>query len=333
METQNPEMEELHPAGAVQSEAAALAAVGAMLREARERGGMSIGDVASRLKFAPRQIEALEEGDIAHLPERTFIRGFVRSYARLVQLDEGPLLAALPGTPPKAPAPEARRAAERETTGQQPPLFSALMANRANLLWVGAALLLALIIILIWPSGGPQPQPRSEANIPGVPPPAPAASEAPAAPAAVPAPAPAPAPTPAPVPVPLAHEPESRHAVPPAPAPVKKPRKPVEVVPAPAASGVAAPAEAASGVSAVQPRTQSVLRLVCDEDSWTEVKDESGAVLLSQLCSAGSEQRVTSALPVSVVIGNAKGVKVYYRGRQIDLAPHTHADAARLKLR
>jgi cytoskeleton protein RodZ len=70
--------------------------VGMALREARERLGMSVNDIADRIKFAPKQVEALEANDFAHLPRATFLRGFVRSYARVVQLDEAVLIAALP---------------------------------------------------------------------------------------------------------------------------------------------------------------------------------------------------------------------------------------------
>jgi hypothetical protein len=49
------------------------------------------------LKLAPRQVQALEDGDYGHLPGRTFVRGFVRNYARLVQLDAEKVLGALPG--------------------------------------------------------------------------------------------------------------------------------------------------------------------------------------------------------------------------------------------
>ena len=56
-----------------------------MLREARERLGLSVADVAAQIKFAPRQIEALEADDFKHLPEAAFLRGFVRSYAKILQ--------------------------------------------------------------------------------------------------------------------------------------------------------------------------------------------------------------------------------------------------------
>ena len=72
------------------------ATAGARLREAREAAGLSIDAVAQQLKLAPRQVKALEEDDFAQLPGRTFIRGFMRNYARLVRLDPEALLASLP---------------------------------------------------------------------------------------------------------------------------------------------------------------------------------------------------------------------------------------------
>src|SRR5882724_369510 len=69
--------------------------IGARLREARERLGLSVSEVAQRLKFAQRQIEALEADQAAALPGLTFVRGFVRSYAKLVGLDADPLVSAL----------------------------------------------------------------------------------------------------------------------------------------------------------------------------------------------------------------------------------------------
>ncbi len=61
---------------------------GERLRAARERAGISIEDVASKLKLSVRQISAIEKEDWSALPERTFTRGFFRSYARLVDVDE-----------------------------------------------------------------------------------------------------------------------------------------------------------------------------------------------------------------------------------------------------
>ncbi|HYL88646.1 MAG TPA: helix-turn-helix transcriptional regulator, partial [Burkholderiales bacterium] len=59
--------------------------VGGTLKAAREERGLSIAEVAQSLKFAPRQLEALEQERFDLLPGGTFVRGMVRSYARLLK--------------------------------------------------------------------------------------------------------------------------------------------------------------------------------------------------------------------------------------------------------
>lgn len=66
--------------------------VGGELSRARAALGFSVADVAQQLKFAPRQIEALEQGRYEVLPAGAFARGMVRSYARLLRLDPEPLV-------------------------------------------------------------------------------------------------------------------------------------------------------------------------------------------------------------------------------------------------
>ena len=75
---------------------AASAGPGARLRAAREAAGLSLDQVAQQLKLAPRQVKALEDESFGELPGRTFSRGFVRNYARLLHLDAQDLLAHLP---------------------------------------------------------------------------------------------------------------------------------------------------------------------------------------------------------------------------------------------
>jgi cytoskeleton protein RodZ len=60
---------------------------GSALRKAREGTGMSVEDVAAKLKLSARQVLAIEAEDWKNLPERTFTRGFFYSYARLVGVD------------------------------------------------------------------------------------------------------------------------------------------------------------------------------------------------------------------------------------------------------
>src|SRR3990172_6628531 len=75
---------------------APVASPGRTLREARERLGLSVADVANQIKFATRQIDALEADNFQQLQGATFLRGFVRSYAKILHLDAQPLLDQLP---------------------------------------------------------------------------------------------------------------------------------------------------------------------------------------------------------------------------------------------
>ena len=67
---------------------------GASLSAARNEIGLSVADVARSLRLSVRQIEAIEADDFDKLPGKTFLRGFVRNYAKLLNIDPEPLLEA-----------------------------------------------------------------------------------------------------------------------------------------------------------------------------------------------------------------------------------------------
>src|SRR4051794_34831568 len=60
---------------------------GTKLREARERKGVSLRQIANKTKISVAALEALERNDITRLPGGIFSRAFVRSYAIEVGLD------------------------------------------------------------------------------------------------------------------------------------------------------------------------------------------------------------------------------------------------------
>jgi len=66
--------------------------VGEELARARAALGLSVADVAQQLKFAARQIEAMEQERFDQLPAGTFARGMLRAYARLLKLDPEPMV-------------------------------------------------------------------------------------------------------------------------------------------------------------------------------------------------------------------------------------------------
>src|ERR687896_2237635 len=60
---------------------------GGKLRQARERRGISLRQIATSTKISVAALEALERNDISKLPGGVFSRAFVRSYASEVGLD------------------------------------------------------------------------------------------------------------------------------------------------------------------------------------------------------------------------------------------------------
>jgi transcriptional regulator with XRE-family HTH domain len=91
--------------------------IGAELREARAKAGLSIEEAARRLKIPQRYLEALERGDTSVFPAGPFLSGYTRQYRAFLGLGE-----------PIAPPPGADRAAppsiERtETTSTTDAIF------------------------------------------------------------------------------------------------------------------------------------------------------------------------------------------------------------------
>ncbi|HNG82891.1 MAG TPA: DUF4115 domain-containing protein, partial [Burkholderiaceae bacterium] len=84
----------------------------------------------------------------------------------------------------------------------------------------------------------------------------------------------------------------------------------------------ASPAAAASG--AVVLRTSA--------ESWVEVRDAAGGVLLSRMLVPGEAVGLDGTLPIRLKIGNAVGTRVILRGKVVDLAPYTRDNVARLEL-
>lgn len=135
---------------------------------------------------------------------------------------------------------------------------------------------------------------------------------------------------------------------PPAAAPVTAASQGAGVPPsAPASGAIPAPA-AASPSGATAPATPSIslprgpaagagsplnpLVMRFPAESWIEVRDASGSVLVTGTQPAGSVREVSGDLPLSLVIGNASGVTVTWRGTPVDVAPHMRLGIARFRI-
>ena len=103
------------------------------LREARERLGLSLQQVASTLRIRPPHLQALEQGDVSLLPSYANALAFVRSYANLLGLDAAAMVRRF-----KTEA----RAADRHA----PLVFPVPLPERA--LPAGAAVLLGVVLAI-----------------------------------------------------------------------------------------------------------------------------------------------------------------------------------------
>lgn len=161
--------------------------VGRQLRQAREAAQLSRHEVAQALKFSPRQIEALEADDYGALPGATIVRGFVRSYARLLRIEADPLLRQLEPVMPSMPAEV--RPPENMGIASQPQGVRQL----SPLVAFAIVLLLAAAMLALWHFFGPATTPGATTKVVTG-----QAQEMPRPQAPVPAENPAPAPVSAP---------------------------------------------------------------------------------------------------------------------------------------
>ena len=63
--------------------------LGEFLKKMREQRGMTLEEVASQTRISLRMLKALEANDFAQMPNEASARGFIRSYARCLGLNEG----------------------------------------------------------------------------------------------------------------------------------------------------------------------------------------------------------------------------------------------------
>lgn len=127
--------------------------LGALLREARERRGLSLEAVERQLRIRPHLLEALERGDLESLPSQVQARGFLRNYADFLGLEPQLLLdryeersrgrktaprAGIPLEPAQRPSVQVRSLRPRWLS---PDLF------------IAAGVSLAVVVLLIWGGG------------------------------------------------------------------------------------------------------------------------------------------------------------------------------------
>jgi len=325
----------------------APAGLGQRLREARERIGYSREAVATELRLHLRMITALEEDNHGSLPPPTFVAGYIRAYAKLLDLPAEELVALyLPEqqiAPPAVQIGNVRQQRRREQRRHLPlRAISYLLIGGGVLAILGWSLLrVDLTQLLAFVRGDqsaavtPLPQPSGgERSLPLSLPSAPDAESEPLA-----------------LPLPAARTPVANPIVPPAAEPPATEPPVVESVAAePSAAEPAAVAAAALPPAVVEPPTVETaaldrprttpiatvalptLSLSFERDCWTEVKDAAGNRLIYDLVKAGRSRQVEGQAPFKVFLGYAPGAEVLYNGESFDIEPFIERHIARFSV-
>ncbi|MTI12980.1 helix-turn-helix domain-containing protein [Sansalvadorimonas verongulae] len=267
---------------------------GQALAEARMNKGLSLEDVSARLKISPPYLQALENCEYDQLPGTAFVRGYLRSYARLVELDENHILA-LYGETVQADEQVARLLREKSLDHHGVP-------GGKWLATVSLVLLAAFVAgsVYWWNNQ--------------------AVSDTPA-PVNVAVPVSTSDLTEKNTSEKLAEATESAAEV---SALVAEPaNQPVEQVkpvaePEVAVAVVASSVETAKPVSAVTAPVQDVLVVRFRDKCWVEVQDAEGKVLFADLKPANSELTLTGDGPLSIKFGNVDAVtEIVFNGKPV----------------
>lgn len=313
---------------------------GADLKAARESLQVSVREVADALNLPGRVIEALEADDYDRLPPTVFTRGYLRSYARLLELPVDQLLARYPEVT------EEVEIASDTRTGAH-----AVISQSRQLILPLAIVTVIVVLLLVWLLRDDEPQatdarpsesrsepmtrpatispetepPAGMRTVPARPPTVPEEPEAAVERAAAPAAEVREAPS--------AEQAASRSAAAVEPAPADLPEPP--------ASQTATPVERPPAVVTATGSTSErritefgddrlVFRFT--EDCWLEVKTLDGENLYSDLNRAGSTLELTGRAPFRVLIGYAPGVSLEFNGEPVALSRYARNNVASLVL-
>lgn len=317
---------------------------GETLRKARESKSLAQADVAEQLNLTVRALTLVEAGAFDKLPGHTFARGYIRAYAKLLELDQNRLVAdfdAFTGTDSAGSSVHALGRIEEPKHLAHSLLRLLSIALLLGLLAVSffwwqeqsshklsdALVNRALEHVEVESADGttqihPLDEPEDQAVAEGqtqISEPTDeleaelAAGSEMAEPATQTVTAGASQLAPVPAPAPVA-------AVTSAPVVVAPSVAPVAEVPASAS----VPVQASAG--------QALVAIKFTANCWAQVTDANGKVLFSALKRAGETLELAGKPPLELRLGFARGAQVSYNGQLVDVAPYTSGETARMKL-
>ena len=296
---------------------------GALLRDAREAAGLHIAALAVALKVPVAKLEALEADNFSALPDMVFVRALASSVCRTLKIDPQAVLALLPqGEGPRLSAGDVGLNAPVKGFAGRSSAAPFKGAGSRSFVWAVGLLLIGAALMMFLPRGldadlsALLKQPETTTKIPM--PTGDVAQEISVAVGAeqrVPSAAPAPAAA-AGVGVEL---------------PAGESIKPAGIASHPivlpsveaSAPSSAPAADAPSGVLAFKARSES----------WIQVRDAAGALVLQRNLAPNELVSVSGVLPLAVVIGRADATEVFVRGKPYDIGPVSRENVARFEVK
>ncbi|AMC99332.1 MULTISPECIES: RodZ domain-containing protein [Halomonas] len=314
------------------------ASPGELLRRERESQGLSREEVATALNLRPAVVVGLEEDNYDQVPVAAYRRGYLRAYARLLGMDDRPVLESYSS---RFSSQEVEQRVTPVNVSRPPSRIGAWLFKLVTLLVIAGLIGLTLVW---WQSRGgndlldfgdsspvsvdnldgtttevqESPRPEVEETLPPLPEEGvdPVGTQAPAAPSpqvdptgaerlAAAGDIDAPIPTDIDAPIPTDVEPAAEEV---AETPDIVAEEEPEAVEAPAAGDV------------------RQLQLTFNEQSWTEIFDANNQRIFVGLQEPGTTANVEGEPPFRMTIGNATGVELIWRGEAVDLAARAGAN-------
>lgn len=288
------------------AEHVAMVGPGARLRARRESLGWSVEQVADKLHLDTRYIRALEQDQHAEIAAPVFVRGYLRSYALLLQLPADAIVECYTAVSDDRTIVFAGPGQLKLTAPSTIPRWVTAVAVVITITLIGGIAYFWRASVTIIDSASEQDEMSA---------PAPAAASVALGPEVEPA---------------MALEPDFDAAFSSGQTPIPESAPPLSVDTGAENSPLTSPAGAERRLVGVP---QSMLVLRFSADSWAMVRDATGKQLLYDLVPGGSTRELQAARPpLQIVLGNSPAVTVEYNGKHFDQSRYSRNRVARFTL-
>lgn len=310
---------------------------GALLKQLRNKKNISIQEVASQLRLDPRIITALEEDDYGSFPADTYIRGYLRNYAKLIGIDGDEIISAYKSEAPEPPEiiPDVKHSNQVSSSDKPVKAFTYLITF----------ILVLLLFIWWWQSNFVLNKSLKFPVLPTTtttvtPATTPVRQKTPKKESAQPILNTIPEKTAQPItPEQLTPKPDENKT----PATVTPATTQPATTTTPTAGSGQSTAQAGATVSAGATNDDSnsnnmampgpdTIYLKLNADCWIEIYDRYNKEVYKDLARKGDELHLNGFAPFTVKLGNAQGVILKFNNKPFDPAPYTTRGIARFTL-